>query len=154
MVKRLQEQQHIITGLNNYISDECCTRTRPILVIITYTYKLTGHVHCIGWRPLRTAQPFFSLASMSSPLTNSGPPRINQSRMAVTCHGTVCPCMSRRSPDDLQYMKALCQRHCMQVMTWEVLSGNHQCQAGSVVTSLTSDLRGSSSQQWHCSQAP
>jgi len=33
------------------------------------TVKLAGHVHCIGWRPLRTAQPCFSLASMSSPLT-------------------------------------------------------------------------------------
>jgi len=24
-----------------------------------WIYKLAGHVHCIGWRPLRTAQPYF-----------------------------------------------------------------------------------------------
>jgi len=35
----------------------------------TWTYKLTGHVHCIGWRPLRTALLFVSLASMPIPLT-------------------------------------------------------------------------------------
>jgi len=29
-----------------------------------WTYKLAGHVHCIGWRPLRTALLFFSVASM------------------------------------------------------------------------------------------
>jgi len=38
-----------------------------------WIYKLTGHVHCIGWRPLGTAQPIFSLASMSIPLTVPGP---------------------------------------------------------------------------------
>jgi len=24
-----------------------------------WIYKLAGHVHCIGWRPLRKAQPYF-----------------------------------------------------------------------------------------------
>jgi len=36
-----------------------------------WTYKPTGHVHCIGWPPLslRTALLFVSLASMPIPLT-------------------------------------------------------------------------------------
>jgi len=36
-----------------------------------WTYKLTGHVNCIGWRPLRTALLFVSLASMPIPLKSN-----------------------------------------------------------------------------------
>jgi len=40
-----------------------------------WAYKLAGHVHCIGWRPLRTALLFVSLASMPSYMcTPHGPP--------------------------------------------------------------------------------
>jgi len=36
----------------------------------SWIYRLAGCAHCIGRRPLRTAQSVFSLASMSSSLTN------------------------------------------------------------------------------------
>jgi len=44
-----------------------------------WAYKLAGHAHCIGWRPLRTALLFFSLASVPIPLT---------------CNSVRCSCMA------------------------------------------------------------
>jgi len=34
-----------------------CATGRQSVVDSFWIYKLTGHVHCIGWRPPRTAQP-------------------------------------------------------------------------------------------------
>jgi len=49
-------------------------------------------VHCIGWRPLRTAQPFCSLASMSSPPTCC-------SCTALECTMSLCSCNGACQPD-------------------------------------------------------
>jgi len=45
-----------------------------------WTYKLAGHVHCIGWRPLRASQPCSALLCMLTPLTvNSVNGKVNSS---------------------------------------------------------------------------
>jgi len=46
-------------------------RLLAILAGVQVRREALRTLHCIGWPPLRTAQPFYSLASMSSPLTLS-----------------------------------------------------------------------------------